>query len=252
MRRQVLAISFGILALLSGLAHSKTPDALEWVRRADERTRGKTSQSEVLVQVIRPDWKREMTLKTWTKGQEFALIRVLSPARDKGSAFLKRGREVWNWVPSVERTIKLPPSMMSQSWMGTDMTNEDFVKESSIVEDYHHTYMGRDTLLGRECLRISLKPKPGAAVVWGEIRLWIDSKDAMELKTEFFDEDGLLVNTLIATEVSDMGGRMLPNHLEMLPADKPGQKTVIIYQKRGFDEPMSDNLFTLRQLAESR
>jgi outer membrane lipoprotein-sorting protein len=114
-------------------------DAIEIVKKADEKMRGKTSQAEMTIKTTRPTWTREMTVKTWIKGNDYAMILIQAPARDKGTVFLKRKKEVWNWLPTVERSIKLPPSMMSQSWMGTDFTNDDLVKESSIVEDYTHT-----------------------------------------------------------------------------------------------------------------
>jgi outer membrane lipoprotein-sorting protein len=227
-------------------------DATDWVRQADKHARGTTSRTEVSVQVVRPDWKREMTVKSWSEGGDKSLAVVVAPARDKGSAFLKRGREVWSWLPAVERAVKLPPSMMSQSWMGTDMTNDDFVKESSMVEDYVHAFAGQDTLLGLPCRVVELTPKPGAPVVWGKIRMAIDAKDRMELRVEFYDEDGLLVNTLRATEVGLLGGRRLPTVLEMVPQGKPGQKTVLHYLSAAFDQPLPDRLFDARHLSEVR
>ena len=117
-------------------------DAREIVRKSEERARGKTSQAGLIIQIVRPTWTREMNLKVWTKGNDFTMILLLAPARDKGTVFLKRKKEVWNWVPSIERTIKLPPSMMRQNWMGTDFTNDDVVKEASIAEDYEHKKTG--------------------------------------------------------------------------------------------------------------
>jgi outer membrane lipoprotein-sorting protein len=245
----IFAVLSGFLMLVGVV---RAQDAAELVRKADAHARGKTSHAEVEIQVVRPGWTREMTLSTWAEGRDKALVRVTAPARDKGTAFLKRGHEVWNWIPSVERTIKLPPSMMSQSWMGTDMTNEDFVKEASIVDDYTAKPAGRDTLLGRPSAIVDLTPKPGAPVVWGRIRMWIGLKDYVELKTEFYDEDGSLVNTLTAEDVAELGGRMLPKRLVMRPADKPGNKTVVIYREMEFDIPIPDSRFSQRGLSESR
>jgi outer membrane lipoprotein-sorting protein len=156
-------------------------DAREIVKRADERAKGKTSEAVMTIQIVRPSWTREMSMKTWTKGNELALILLTAPAKDKGTVFLKRKKEVWNWIPAIERNIKLPPSMMSQSWMGTDFTNDDLVKEASIVEDYNHSIIGEETLQERSCYKIEMIPKPEAAVVWGKIILWIDKKDFLML-----------------------------------------------------------------------
>ena len=237
---------------LGATTATAAPDATDIVRKADNHARGMTSKTEVVIQVTRPDWSREMALTSWSQGRDLALIRVTAPARDKGTAFLKRGHEVWNWVPSAERAIKLPPSMMSQSWMGTDMTNEDFVKESSIIDDYTQKLVGVDTLLGLPCYRIELKPKPGAAVVWGKIEMGIDMRDFMELKSKYYDEDGQLVNTLTAEEAGTLGGRRLPTRLVMQPADKPGNKTTVIYKSMSFDQKLPPDLFTERHLSEMR
>src|SRR5665647_3571264 len=158
--------------------------AKEIVQKADDKMRGNTMQAELIIKTIRPTWSREMQCRTWMKGNTLAMIQIISPAKDKGIAFLKRKKEVWNWMPALERTIKLPPSMMSQSWMGTDFTNDDLVKEASVVEDYDHSIVGEEILLERSCYRIQLIPKPEAAVVWGKVILWIDKKDFLMLKVE--------------------------------------------------------------------
>ena len=140
-------------------------EAKEVVKKADEKAKGKTSVASITIQTIRPGWTREMSVKGWTKGNDLTLILVLAPAKEKGVVFLKRKKEVWNWIPSIERNIKMPPSMMSQSWMGTDFTNDDLVKEASILEDYNHSFLNEVTVDGRNCYKIQLIPKPKAAVV---------------------------------------------------------------------------------------
>jgi outer membrane lipoprotein-sorting protein len=225
-------------------ASAQAQDAREIVRMADARARGKTSESRMTIQVIRPGWKRELGLKTWSQGNDLALVLVTAPAKDKGIVYLKRKKEVWNWIPSIERNIKLPPSMMSQSWMGTDFTNDDLVKEASIVEDYVHTLAGEAVVDGYACYLINLVPKPEAAVVWGKVLLWIDKKDHLMLHAEYYDEAGKLVNTLHGSDVKMLGGRLLPSRLEMVPAGKKGQKTVMIYESLQFDRPLSEQLFS--------
>lgn len=210
--------------------------------------RGETSQAEMIIQTVRPTWAREMRVKTWLKGERYAMILIKTPVKDKGVSFLKRDKEVWNWIPSLERSIKLPPSMMSQSWMGTDFTNDDLVKESSTVEDYEHTFAGDTVINGRNCYIIKLIPKPEAAVVWGKLIMCIDKRDFIELHARFYDDEGELINTMNASEVKRMDGRLIPTHLEMIPADKKGQKTVLIYSSVVFNKPLPDAFFTLQQI----
>ncbi|MCW5908010.1 MAG: outer membrane lipoprotein-sorting protein [Chitinophagales bacterium] len=226
----------------------QTPTATEIIKTSEERMRGKTLQGNMLIKTIRPTYTREMEMKLWAKGDDYSLVQVLSPAKEKGITYLKRKKEVWNWIPSLERTIKLPPSMMAQSWMGTDFTNDDLVKESSITNDYDQTIVGNDNVLGRECWKLQLIPKPNAAVVWGKVLIWIDKKDYLQLKTQSYDEDGELVNTMISSEIKMMGGRLMPTQMEMTPADKPGNKTIITYKSLTFDQPISDDFFSTQNM----
>ncbi len=227
-------------------------DAAAIVKKADEKSRGNTSSGTITIQIVRPSWSREMKIRSWSKGSDLALILVITPVKDKGVVFLKRKKEVWNWIPSIERTIKLPPSMMSQSWMGTDFTNDDLVKEASIVEDYNHSILGDTIIEGRSCYKIRLLPKPEAAVVWGKLILCIDKKDFMMLHVEYFDEEEALINIMNASEIKMLGGRMLPSRLEMIPMDKKGNKTVLIYNALEFDKPVSDDFFTTQNMNRVR
>ena len=182
---------------------------LDIVKNADQKRRGETNYSEMVITIVRPSWSREMRIKAWSKDTKFSLILITDPARDKGTAFLKRDKEIWNWIPSIDRNIKLPPSMMMQSWMGSDFTNDDLIKESSIIEDYTHRLLGDSVIQGRDCYKIELIPKPQAPVVWGKIYSWIDKEDFMELKTELYDEDGYLINRVHFTEIEMLDERLL-------------------------------------------
>ncbi len=224
------------------------PTADDIIAKANEKMRGNSMQAQVTVQIVRPTWNRELTMKTWSKGLDMSLSLITSPAKDKGTVFLKRKKEAWNWVPSIERTIKLPPSMMSQSWMGTDLTNDDLINSSSIVDQYTHKLLGEETVGGRSCYKIELDPKAQAAVVWGKIVMWIDKTDYMQMKTQFYDEDGSVVNTMNFTNIKNMGGRMIPTHFEIIPSDKPGNKTIMIYDNIIFDKPISDDFFSTNNM----
>lgn len=210
--------------------------------------RGKTSAGEMKMKIIRPSWSREITMKSWTKGETLALILITGPARDKGTAFLKRNKEIWNWQPSIDRVIKLPPSMMMQSWMGSDFTNDDLVQESSVIKDYTHRLIGAEKIADRDCYKIELSPKEEAAVVWGKVICWIDKKDFIEMKVECYDEDGYLVNTLYGKQIKPLGGKILASILEVVPADEPGHKTIIEYLHLEFDQTIDDNFFSQQNM----
>lgn len=246
-RNCCLRICLFVIALLPGWL-VQAQDAREIVRRADEKMRGNTLQSEMIIRTIRPNWTREMAVKAWTKGTEYSMILIKSPQKDEGISFLKRQKEVWNWMPVLERTIKLPPSMMSQSWMGTDFTNDDLVKESSVLEDYEHSFLG-DTLIGtRDCYRIEMIPKPDAAVVWGKLIVCIDKKDYLELHTRFYDEDGELINIMNGHDIKVMDNRLIPTRIEMIPMDKKNQRTELIYSKVLYNRPIENSFFTLERM----
>ena len=227
---------------------SKSIDPKDIIRKSDELVRGETSRGEMVMTIIRPSWQREVQFKSWSKGDKYGVILITSPARDKGTAFLKRDREIWNWQPSIDRTIKLPPSMMLQSWMGSDFTNDDLVKNSSVVEDFHHVLLGEETIEGRACYKIQLTPKEDAAVVWGQIISWIDKTDYIQMKAEFYDEEEYLINTMYGKEIESLGGKNLPTVLEVIPEDADGQRTLIRYKSLFFDEELSDAFFSMRNI----
>ena len=180
-------LSWALVAIWALTAHpafSQAPDALDIIKKADDKLRGETSNGTMKMTIVRPSWSREITMKSWSKGTDYSLILITGPARDKGAAFLKREKEIWNWQPTIDRTIKLPPSMMMQSWMGSDFTNDDLVRESSIVRDYTHKLLGTETVNGHACHKIQLTPKEDAPVVWGKVLVWIDQKEFMQMKTE--------------------------------------------------------------------
>lgn len=239
----------GAVFSLSGFrGNQKQPDAREIVRRAEDQLRGETSVAELTIDIIRPSWTRSMSVKGWMKGEKYSMILVTAPVKDKGTVFLKRDREVWNWVPSIERTIKLPPSMMTQSWMGTDFTNDDLVRESSVVHDYTQKIVGDSVIQGRTCWKIEMIPLPEAAMVWGKVCLWIDQQDYLQLRAEFLDEENTLINVMECSGIRKLGGRLLPTVMQMIPVDKPGHRTVLRYASITFNQPMPDDFFTTQNM----
>lgn len=242
-----VVFSIGLCALAA-----RAQDASAIVKRADQKLRGESSRGELTVRIVRPDWSREMALKFWSLGDDYALMLITEPARDRGTVFLKRDREIWNWIPRIERHIKLPPSMMTQSWMGTDFTNDDLINQSSLLEDYTHAPAGDSTILDRGCWRIELRPRPDAAVVWNRIVLWVDKQDYMEMRMEFFDEKDEIVTVARASDIRKLGGRLLPATLEWIPVDEPGHRTVLHYESLDFDLDLKEPFFSLQNMKRVR
>lgn len=239
-----------ILTLLIASAFSQ--DAKEIVEKANELIRAKSSYSEITMEVIKPDWSRKMRMKIWSLEPEYGLVLLTEPAKEKGVVTLKRKKEVWNWVPSVNRVIKLPPSMMLQSWMGSDFTNDDLVRQSSIVEDYTHALAGEEEMEGYNCYKIDLIPKPEAGVVWGKIITWISKDGYLQLRADYYDEDLVLIKSMIGSEVKKLGGRIIPCHWEMIPLDKPGQKTVMDYLDIKFNIDIDESYFSQQNMKRVR
>jgi outer membrane lipoprotein-sorting protein len=223
------------------------------VRRADEKFNGEKSSLMVMsMTIVRPSWKRTVEFKNWTLGRDYALTLITSPSKDAGQSFLKRQTEMWNWNPLISRLIKLPPSMMSQGWMGSDYTNDDILKESSVVSDYTHEITGEELIDGRECYRIRMVARDDAAVVWGHQIRWIDKEEFLVLKAELFDEDGVLVRTETGSDIRVMDGRTIQTRIELFPADEPGNKTVLAIKEIKFNIPLEGSFFSQQNMKNIR
>jgi outer membrane lipoprotein-sorting protein len=226
--------------------------AKEVVQKADQLMKANSSYAEVEMTIVKPDWSRTMGLKIWSLEPNYALIYVTEPARDKGTVTLKRKNEVWNWIPSAQKVIKIPPSMMMQSWMGSDFTNDDLVKESSIVEDYTHNFIGEENLRGYDCWKVELTPKPDAGVVWGKIVAWITKKEYFELKADYYDEDENIVKSFNGSDPQKMDDRTVLTHWEMVPVDEPGNKTILDYKNMKFNIDINQSFFSEQNMKRVR
>jgi len=246
-----ISLLLGFTLLTASQAQSSL-SAKDIVEKADDKMRGESSEAEMTMTIVRPDWSREMSLKSWSKGDDYSLILVTAPARDKGTAFLKREKEMWNWQPTIDRTIKMPPSMMMQSWMGSDFKNDDLVRQSSIVTDYEHEIIGSETVEGRECWVIELTPKEDAPVVWGKVKMWISKDEFLQLKTEFYDEDGYLINTMLGQNIKELGGKIIPAKMVVIPAEEEGHKTIIEYKDLEFGTDINTSFFSVQNMKRVR
>lgn len=247
-RITLLVISICIISMASVVAQ----DVKEIVKRADEKFRGVSSQSEMTMVIQRPAWSRTISMKSWTLGNDYSFYYISAPAIEKGQVFLKRINEMWNYLPTIERMMKIPPSMMLQSWMGSDFTNDDLIKESSLVNDYDHTLVGEEQLQGYDCHKILLMPKEDAPVVWGKIVMWISKLDYLWLKGEYYDDDGKLVNTEILSDVKQMDDRKLPTKLEMIPMNKQGHKTTLTFNWIKFNLKLDESFFSQGNMRKVR
>ncbi|HCH0317654.1 TPA: outer membrane lipoprotein-sorting protein [Vibrio parahaemolyticus] len=244
------AVAALLFLLFTSLSYAES--AFDIAQKSDQAMRGKSSYSEATMEIVRPDWTRSMTMKSWTKGTELSLVLVTAPAKDKGSASLKRHREMWNWVPSIERIIKIAPSMLSQSWMGSDFTNDDLINQSSIVVDYQHALLGNDSFEGDKVWVIEATAKPDAPVVWNKVTLWISQSTYLQRKVEFYDEFDERVNVLTTYDVKELGGRKIATRMEMKPVDKPGNKTIFTTHQAQFDFDINDDFFSQQQMKSLR
>lgn len=243
--KNLFAITISIF--FSSLACS-AQEAVEIVRKADKLMRGSSSYAKITMTIVKPDWQRKMTMKAWSLEPDYSIIYVSKPARDKGTVTLKRGNEVWNWLPSVQKVIKIPPSMMLQSWMGSDFTNDDLVRASSVVNDYTHTMLGDEFYSGYNCYKIQLIPKPEAGIVWAKVIAWISAEEYLELRIDYYDEDGNLVKSFLGSDVKLFGDRRLPAHWEMIPHNEPENKTILHYDELKFNIPINKDYFSLQNM----
>jgi len=248
MTKKIILFLWLFIFLFWGLvADVKAQDAQILVKDSFNYMRGETSVSTVVMTIHRPDWQRTMMIKAWTKGQEDSIFRIISPPRDHGNGTLKRGREMWMYNPKVNRVIKIPPSMMSQAWMGSDFSNNDLSKTESLIEDYTHTVIGTETHEGGKVYIIKSMPKPEAPVVWGMQKLKI-REDHIFLAQGFYDEDLQLVKIMTTLQIQMLGGKLYPKVWKMQKADVIDEYTVLEYKELVFDKDMPDRLFTLSSL----
>lgn len=247
MKTQRNLIPLMIALMLMGYS-SVAQDPKEIIRRMEDKMRGDASYTEMTMKTVRPRFSREVSMKSWSLGEEYALILVTAPARDKGTAFLKRGNEIWNYVPNIDRTVKMPPSMMSQSWMGSDFTNDDLVRGVSAIDDYTHKLLRTETMDGHICYVVEMIPKPDAPIVYDKVIYWITQQHYLPVRLENYDEFGDLASTIQFREIKSMGGREIPTVLEIIPAGKNSNRTILTTTSADFNIKLSQNFFAIQNL----
>lgn len=246
--RSIGAIILLVLIAVFSLPAQEKPSAKEIIKKADDKFQGESNYSEMTMKIIRPTWDRTVSFKGCSKGRDLSITLITYPVKEKGQTFLKRYNDMWSWNQKISRLIKLPPSMLSQGWMGSDYTNDDIVKESSIVVDYTHKIIGNEVIEGKDCYKIRMIPKEESAIVWGKVILWISKAGYLQLKTEFYDEDDYLIRTALGKDIKMMGDREIPTRMEIIPEEDPGHKTVVIINKIVYNIDVSESFFSQQNM----
>ena len=247
-----LVIPLGLLGCFFSPLITHAQSAREIIDRVDRLMRGESSIARFTMDIQTENWDRSLTLRAWSLGTEHALIRVEAPQREAGTATLRADQEVWNYLPRVDRTLKLPSSMMAGSWMGSHFTNDDLVKESRLVDDYEIEIEFNGTRDGVDVWEFLLVPLPEAPVVWGKIRYQVRKENLLPTWTRYYDESDELIRTMTFSENRMMGSRLVPTVMTIRPADKPGESTVIRYHELDFDVDLDEDYFSLRNLRSAR
>jgi len=250
MRKQLVILLIVVtVLLLAVLGFAQAPDrrAEELARKLDNLYRSQTSSAQVEMEIVTPDWQRTLSLKAWSKGQDKTFIRILKPKKESGVGTLRLGTEMWNYLPKTDKVIKIPPSMMMSSWMGSDFTNDDLVKEYTFVNDFTFRLItppeAQKGFAYLEC-----RPKPGVPIVWDKIVIAVDEATVLPAWQKFYDEKGKVARVMNYSQVRTFGRRTIPTVMEMIPQTKEGYKTVLRYVSVQFDLALDDDIFSLRNL----
>ncbi len=237
-----------IVFLLAGSLRSAAQDPEALIRAAENAIKGKTSSGIFRMNIVTSDYERTMRMESWNVGTEKALVRILEPKQEADNRTLKLGNELWMYLRTTETTIKIPPSMMLQSWSGSDFTYDDMVREADLARDYVITLEGTETVEDAKSWKLRLVPRPDAAVVWGTLYYWIRQSDKLPAKVEYHDERGKLIRTMYFRDFRVMGGRRIPAIQRMESAIEPGRYTEVIIETMTFDKPIPGRLFSFKGL----
>lgn len=242
---------FAVLAICTGAQAADTPDPRELIRAAMQHWRGVTSYSEMTMTIHRADWQRSFSMQAWTEGDKQSLVRVTEPRRDAGNGTLVQDKNMWTYSPKINRILKVPASMMNQSWMGSDFSNKDISKSTDIIDQYDHRLLSTETRDDHLVYTIESIPHEDAAVVWGR-EVIVIRDDYLMLSQQFWDQDNLLVKQMDTTEIKFMDDRNIAARMRMYQLESPAEWTEMSVQAIDFDINITDSLFTLSSLRNPR
>jgi outer membrane lipoprotein-sorting protein len=247
----LLALILALLAVFPGGIQAASPGgerARQILAEIDDLWRADSSAATVSMRVVTANYSRAVTMESWSLGKDKSLVRIIAPLKEKGTATLKSGSAIYTYLPKTDRTIRLTSSMMSGSWMGSHFTNDDLVKESRLADDYDPEITFEGVREGRKIIEFALTPRPEAPVVWGRIVTTVLADGYLPLFSSYYDEDGRLARTINFTDLKVMGGRRLPAVMHVVPADKPGEYTELVYEKISFGQPLTEAFFSLQEI----
>ncbi|MXY28524.1 outer membrane lipoprotein-sorting protein [Candidatus Poribacteria bacterium] len=233
------------------LAQETTSDIESVIKHIDQLYRSETSHAEMEMHIVTPHWERTQAMTIWTQGMSKTFIRITAPKKEQGVATLRIGNEMWNYLPKTNKVMKIPPSMMMGSWMGSDFTNDDLVRESSMLNDYTYQFVTPEDALP-DHLYVQLVPKEDSPIVWGKIVAAVRSDDYIPVWQHFYDEKGNLMRVMNFKEIKTFGDKIAPSVMEMIPQNKEGHKTVVRWLNATYDSDIDDKIFTRRNLQRRR
>jgi outer membrane lipoprotein-sorting protein len=242
---------FILLETLPSYSAEEPVDVKTIIDRMDKLYRSDASYAEVEMTVVSKHWERTLDMDIWTESMEKTFIYINGPIKDEGIATLRIGTEMWNYFPKINKVMKVPPSMMMGSWMGSDFTNDDLVKESSLLKDYDHRLIHPENEVV-DNYYVELIPKTDTPTVWGKIEITVRKADYIPVSEIYYDEKGRKMREMLFSDTKKFGNRKIPSVMEMRPLNKKGQKTVIRYKDITFDKPVGEDIFTLRNLQKRR
>lgn len=252
-----ISLSYIILFFLAALiAHGAQPrpqndeEAKKMVAKGESAMRGESTETVINMKIVRPSFTRELKLRAWTWHDNHALVEILQPSKEEGVVSLRNGNQMWNYLPKTDQVVRVPTSLMLQSWMGSDFTNDDLMKASSLVRDYHHKILKRLVLKGEKVVMIECLPKPNAPVVWGKVLYWARESDALPVQQKFYDDRDKWVRTLTFSHLKRMDDRVVPTVIRVTKADEPKEFTIVQYQKVLYDRKIDKSVFDREEVRQ--
>ncbi|UCG77384.1 MAG: outer membrane lipoprotein-sorting protein [Nitrospirota bacterium] len=249
--RPALLMILLMLFVMSFAYSEELPDIEEIIERVDRLYRSSTSQGVIEMTIVTENWSRNLSMDIWSEGMDKTFIHITFPKKDAGISTLRLDDEMWNFFPKINKVMKVPPSMMMSSWMGSDFTNDDLVKESSMLDDYSHKLLEPEDN-DPDHYYVELLPKKDIPTVWGRIVIKVRKEDFIPVREDYYDEKGKKMRVMTLKEITMFGDKKIPAVIELIPLNKENQKTVVRYKDLKFDEKLDEGIFTLRNLQKRR
>lgn len=245
--KRMTAFSRWLLVLVAAGCWAEPSDsearAIALLERIDTLYQQNSARAMMTMTIVSPEFERSLTLESWSLGLDYALVRVLEPRKERGVSTLQRDNEMWNYLPKIRKVVKVPPSMMMGSWMGSDFTNDDLMREVSLVDEYRVQLSETDTEF-----QLDLTPLEQTVTVWGGLEIIIRKDDLLPVRQRYFDEDGTLMRVMEFSDITDFGEVTLPATMTLTPMNKTGHQTTVTYQELDFGADLTEDFFTLNNL----